>query len=121
MALAQLLAEQAQPPDSLASERLIASRLLEFEIWTTLNARGLSASHRVDAERLIARIELVDLAPETLARALRPFPVAVRTLDGLHLATMDFLRAQRQDVSLGSYDRRMNACAKALGFPLYPL
>ena len=50
-----------------------------------------------------------------LARALEPFPVAVRTLDALHLATMDFIRESGEPVQLASYDNRLTAAAEALG------
>jgi hypothetical protein len=53
-----------------------------------------------------------------LARALLPFPQAVRTLDALHLATLDFLRTQGLDVALASYDQRLSAAAAGLGFAL---
>jgi hypothetical protein len=45
VALAQLLAEDRAPPSGLWKEQLIASRLLEYEIWTRLNARRLGQSH----------------------------------------------------------------------------
>ena len=54
-----------------------------------------------------------------LDRALEPFPVAVRTVDALHLASAHFLRAQGQQVRIASYDSRMNQVASALGFELY--
>jgi len=53
-----------------------------------------------------------------LARALEPFPVAVRTLDALHLATMDFMRQRGELVQLASYDNRLTAAAQALGITL---
>jgi predicted nucleic acid-binding protein len=53
-----------------------------------------------------------------LARALLPFPQPVRTLDALHLATMDFLRSHGQSVELATYDRRLAAAAQSLGFAL---
>ena len=53
---------------------------------------------------------------DTLLRALRPFPIAVRSLDGLHLATMHHLRTLGIDVDLASYDRRLIAAAHAMGF-----
>jgi hypothetical protein len=46
---------------------------------------------------------------------LEPFPVAVRTLDALHLATMDFIRESGEPVQLASYDNRLIAAAEALG------
>jgi hypothetical protein len=55
------------------------------------------------------------MSDAALARALEPFPVAVRTLDALHLATIEFLCNQRESVTLASYDNRLLAAAQALG------
>jgi len=67
----------------------------------------------------IERIGFFELAPSQLARALEPFPVTIRTLDSLHLATIEFLRTQGNDVVLASFDRRMIAAARALSIPVY--
>jgi hypothetical protein len=53
-----------------------------------------------------------------LARALDPVPLPVRTLDALHLAAIEFLRAQGQTVELASYDQRFLAAARALKIPI---
>lgn len=121
VALAQLLAEDRAPPSSLWAEPLIASRLLEYEIWTRLNARHLARSHGEEARALIQRIALIELAPPVLARALEPFPVPVRTLDAFHLASIIFLLGRGQTVELASYDDRLVAAAKALAIPIAPL
>jgi hypothetical protein len=47
----------------------------------------------------------------------KPFPVPVRTLDVLHLATMAFLRNHGQAIELASYDARLVAAARALEIP----
>lgn len=70
---------------------------------------------------LISRIRLVELTPRVLARALDPFPIAVRTLDALHLATIEFLRGQGETVELASYDNRLLAAARALAIPVAEL
>ena len=119
--LAQLLAEDHRPPASLWDETLVASRLMEYEVWTRLHARGLAESHGEAASGLIGRVALLELSPPVLARALDAFPVPVRTLDALHLASCDYLRNQGQSVSLASYDRRMTAAARALAMPVYDL
>jgi predicted nucleic acid-binding protein len=121
VALAQLLDEERVPPSSLWSERLVSSRLLEYEVWNRLNAQGLGGSHAAAAKALIQRLALIELAPASLARALQPFPIAVRTLDGLHLATIESLRGQDRNVTLASYDRRLLAAAQALGIEIHPL
>jgi hypothetical protein len=72
-------------------------------------------------EILLSRISLIDLTPAVLARALKPFPMPVRTPDGLHLATVEYLRARGDDIELASYDRRLVACARALGIAIFAL
>lgn len=121
VALAQLLAEDGAPPETLWQETLVASRLLEYEVWNRLNARGLGRSHGEEARALIGGVALLELAPPVLSRALEPFPVPVRTLDALHLASLEFLRSRGQTVELASYDDRLLAAARALGVPLRAL
>jgi predicted nucleic acid-binding protein len=121
VALAQLLAEDRAPPEALWAEPLIASRLLEYELWVRIHARGLGSSHGEEVRTLLGRVALLELAPPVLARALEPFPGPVRTLDALHLASMEFLRQQGQAVELASYDGRLRAAAGTLRIPLYAL
>ena len=117
--LAQLLTEDRSPPDGLWREPLTSSRLLEYEIWTRIHARKLARTHGDEVRALLARVALIELAPPVLARALEPFPSPVRTLDALHLASMEFLRAHGQVVKLASYDDRLVAAARALKIPAY--
>ena len=121
VALAHILAEDRVPPERLWQEPLISSRLIEYEIWTRIHALKLAHSHADEVRALLGRLALVELAPPVLARALEPFPKAVRTLDALHLASMDFLQNQGQSITLASYDTRLITCARALRFPLYKL
>ena len=121
VALAHLLAEDRVPPDRLWKEPLISSRLIEYEIWTRIHARKLTRSHADEVRSLLSRLALIELATPVLARALEPFAKPVRTLDALHLASMEFLRNQGQSVTLASYDERLINAARALRFPLYKL
>ena len=121
VALAHLLAEDRSPPEALWREPLIASRLLEYELWTRMNARGLGRSHGEEARALIARVALIEMAPPVLARALEPFPIPLRTLDALHVASLEFLRGHGLTIELASYDERMLAAARALRIPLFVL
>ena len=61
------------------------------------------------------------ITPPVLARALEPFPRPVRTLEALHLASMDFARNHGQSITLASYDDRMINAARALRYSLYAL
>ena len=116
VALAQLFAEDRRPPVSLWSETLVSSRLLEYELWTRVNARGLAKAHGETVRGLLGRIAFVEMARPVLERALEPFATPVRTLDALHLASMEFLRQQGQQMALASYDDRLVAAAKRMKF-----
>lgn len=116
--LADVFLEKRTPPEALWREELVSSQLLEYEIWNRIHARGLTRGH--DAVRaLFTRINLLELDAARLGRALEPFPIPVRTLDSLHLATIEFLRRQGTEIELASFDRRMTAAARALGIALY--
>lgn len=115
VALAHLLAEDQVPSPALWDFPLITSRLLEYEVWTWIHARGLTRSHADVVRELVARLAMIELASPILVRALEPFPAPVRTLDALHLSSIEFLREHRQDVRLASYDARQIHAAKRLG------
>lgn len=122
VALAQLLAEEVHPDDTFWSTGpFVSSRLLQYEVWVRIHARGLEDSHGEDVNRLLAGLDVLELAPPVLARALEPFPVPVRTMDALHLASVEFLRTQGQRPSLATYDRRQSEAAAALDIPLVDL
>jgi len=121
VALAQILAEDRVPPEGIWREPLVSSRVLEYEIWTRIHARRLGASRGDEVRALLARVSLIEMAPPVLARVLEPFPTPVRTLDALHLASMDFLRANGQAVRLASYDRRLVAAAQGMKLAILSL
>ena len=117
--LAHVLAEDRVPPAALWRESLVSSRLLEYEMWTRLNARRVS-QQGIDAARdALGRIALLDLSRELVARVVEPFPAPVRTLDALHLASMQFLADQGVALRLASYDERLRAAAGSMGFALF--
>ena len=118
VALAHLLSEDRRPSVEIWEQELVSSRLLEYEMWNRLNARDLAASHGDAARLLTARLAFVEMVPEVLERALRPFPKPVRTLDALHLASAGYLREQGEEVVVATYDERMASVAEAMGLPL---
>ena len=99
----------------------MSSRLLEYEVWNRVHAYGLTGSHANQAAVLLMGIEMVEMYRPVLARALQPLPLSLRTLDALHLATMDFLSNRGEALEIASYDNRLLAGAQALGIPLAAL
>jgi predicted nucleic acid-binding protein len=114
--LAWLFEEQHRPEDSFWSEPLYASRLTEYETWTRLHARGLGVVHRDRATNLLSQFSWLELSPGVLARVLEPFPIPLRTLDALHLASADWLRREGFVVEFATYDARLRQAALVMGF-----
>jgi predicted nucleic acid-binding protein len=121
VALAHLFREPRRPADPFWSQPLVSSKLLEYEVWNRVHAYQLSGSHGNEARLLLTRVILIELDEAVLSRALDPFPIRVRTLDALHLATIEFASAKRESIELASYDHRMLAAARALGISVAEL
>jgi predicted nucleic acid-binding protein len=118
VAAAYLFVEDRVPPNELWRETLVSSRLLEYELWTRVHARKLSETHGEAARLLIGRVSLLELLPIVSGRVLEPFPVSVRTLDAMHLASIEFLRSQGHRLELATYDKHMQQAARRMGIPI---
>ena len=118
VALAYVLVETRMPSQAFWNSTLVSSRLLAYEVWNRLQKGALTRAMDQGARALLSGIELVDLSEPVLARALEPWPTPVRTLDALHLATVDYLGGRGEAVELASYDNRLLAAARALGIAI---
>lgn len=116
VALSALLSESRRPAPEFWDAKLVSSRLLVYELWTRIHARGLTKRLVEPVRKLTDRLTLLELSDEVLARALEPFPVPLRALDAMHLASMEYLRGFGVPVTLASYDLRLVAAAQAMGF-----
>ena len=114
--LARLLGEQERLADDFWDGPLVTSRLVEYETWTRVHARGLQETHGELARTLLGHVALLELRSPVLARALEPFPTRVRTLDALHLASAAFFRRQVPELKFATYDRRLAEACSAMDF-----
>lgn len=121
VAVAQLVDRDRMPPAALWDLEIVSSRLLQYEAWVVLNSRKLADSHGEALRTLLGRVALLELEARILARAMEPFPMPVRTLDALHLASLVYLREEGPEPKLASYDERMLAVARRLKFETYRL
>ena len=121
VALTHLLVEPRSPPASLWNGPLVSSQLLEYEVWNRIHAYGLGRSHANEAQALLIRVDLIEMTAVVLARALEPFPTPIRTLEALHLSTIEFVTSRRETVELASYDTQLRAAAQALGISIVAL
>lgn len=119
--LAHLLAEDRSPPPELWDEPLVSSRILEYEASVRLRSGGLWESHGSHLQHALDRVGFLEMLGPVLERALSGFPVPVRTLDAIHLASAGFLRSQGAAVRLVSYDARLLEAAELIELPIHPL
>lgn len=85
------------------------------------SAGGISPSQERDAllsiDAFARRCAVVGVADVILERAGQPFPIEpIRTLDAVHLATLELLDSPRESTTIVSRDTRMCDNARALGF-----
>ena len=107
---------------ALAFPRVVSSELIEIECRRVLHRcrlagelddQTLAAAHqRLDA--VLAGIDLLEMSTQIKRRAMEPFPVHVRTLDALHVATALAVGEDVGGTALFSHDKGMNLCARCL-------
>jgi hypothetical protein len=112
-----------------ALERVVASELLEIECRRVLQRCRLNNELSDDGlveggdrlDKVLAGVTLLGLTERVKARAMQAFPVVVKTLDALHLATAlvyaeEYLDAEHNEgLLVFSHDEGMNRCARAVG------
>jgi predicted nucleic acid-binding protein len=116
--LAEILREKRRPVVSFWSNQLFSSRLLEYEVLVRLHALRKPARAITAAQQFLGSVLFCELDAQNLARTLQPFPVAVRTLDAIHLSTIVFLQSRGITIELATYDKRLANAATVLGIPL---
>jgi predicted nucleic acid-binding protein len=104
---------------------VVSSELLEIECMRVLHryrmegvltdAGFLEAKERLG--RVLDGISVVALSPAVKRRASQSFPVMIKTLDALHLASALACAEARPEngMAVFSLDRGFNRCARALG------
>lgn len=90
---------------------LISSALARTEVLRSVLPGGEEAL--AAARRVLERIELVRVNDRILNQAGSLLPLALRSLDAIHLATADRLRNELSGIV--TYDVRMADAARALG------
>jgi predicted nucleic acid-binding protein len=124
--LAAILEEDAQAREALREiGQRVTSALTFAEAARALIRARVTRRITPDEERSALRAlrtferrcAVVAITPEVLTRAGRPFPVEpVRTLDGVHLATLELLGESPQLVTIVTRDERVARNARALGY-----
>ena len=115
---------------AFACGRVVTSEMLEIECRRVLHRYRLNGDLDDQAfvvaigrfESILAGLSVITLSGAVKARAMGSFPVVIKTLDALHLASaLEFAaahlgRESGETLLVFSHDATMNRCAAALGF-----
>ncbi len=105
-------------------KRGVASLLVEVECMRTFDRLfhqgDLSANQvmakRTEIYRLMDSLVVIHPTPAILSRAGQPFPLPVKTLDAIHLASALAYRDENSvPIVLATHDRRLALAARASG------
>lgn len=108
------------------SDMVISSELLEIECRRVLHRYRLQGNLDDDGfvealkrlDKVLEGVSIILLSQKVKKRSTETFPVVIKTLDALHLASAIIFQAARPDeiLQIFSYDIGMNRCARAIGF-----
>jgi predicted nucleic acid-binding protein len=93
-----------------------ARRLIRAGVLQQLSSNQVRAA-LLWLGRFERRCHTLDITPAILARVRRPFPIEpVRTLDAIHLATIESIEEAPSTVAVVTRDRRIAENARAMGY-----
>jgi uncharacterized protein len=100
--------------------QLFTSALMEVELRRAVLRLRAAPSVLQNVLELLHQVDVVPLGPAVLARAGDVFPLNVRSLDAIHLATAVILHQDHEveEVVMFSRDKRVRDNATALGLQL---
>lgn len=126
--LAALLEQNASAMSALEADGRFVTSVLTFAEANRAVVRARAASRLtpvkesaalVALRRVQGRCIVLPVSDDVLSRAGRPFPVEpIRTLDAVHLATLELVAEAPHLTTIITRDRRIRANAKALGYLL---
>ena len=116
-ALVKLVAREPETPALLSllepRPEVVSSALARVEVLRAVARAGRTPDTLARAEAVLSRVVLVAMDGEILDGAASLQPVALRSLDAIHLATALTLHPEAD--MFVSYDERLNAAATLAG------
>lgn len=106
-------------------DSVVSSELLEIECRRVIHRyrleKYLDDSGYITAidrlEKILIGVSLLSMTEEIKKRASQAFPVIIKTLDALHLASALIFQSvwSEETLFVFSFDRGLNRCARAMG------
>lgn len=129
-ALLRVLFSEPGPAVPLESKKpIVSSRIVEIEAFRALDRARLTgelddedmAQKSKELRSILKRIHLMAVSDDVIERASRTFPVNLRALDAVHVATAELLVAEGATVDFWTHDKRQGLAATARGLDVHGL
>lgn len=114
--VAAVVGEDRCPAPEFWTARVVASRLTDFETRVRAARHGAAAEIEQPLNTVLSHISFVEIDGKTMDLIYREVPRNLRTLDAIHLATLEYFNREIGETQLATYDRRLAAAAQAMGF-----
>ncbi len=121
-ALLRVLFNEPGPRLPLGEHAVVASSaIVEVETFRAVDRARLTghlndeetAQKNYELSEMLARIHILSVSDEVIERARATFPVNVRALDAIHVATAELLATEVGQTVLWTHDRRQATAAAA--------
>lgn len=121
----RLLLDEPGPRITLArGSTLVSSQIVEVETFRALDRARLTgelddwevATKQRELADFLRRLHLVPVSPQVIATARTSFPVCVRALDTIHVATAQLLTSRVTGLLFWTHDKRQATAAMSRGF-----
>jgi predicted nucleic acid-binding protein len=121
---ADVIREALRTADTVVTSRLTLAEVARVLVRLRISDPEVAARIAVRESSFVSESELWIVQPvddDILARCGRPFPAEpVRTLDAIHLATIERISGAVDPLTVVSTDDRVRSNAQRLGFALLP-
>ncbi len=114
--LAWIFGEEQRPSREFWNGPRFASRLTDLEVRVRAAANPRSAAGDAGIDAITSRLRFTEINTETVGLLYSRPPKGLRTLDAIHIATLEYLRRTGRELTLATYDQRLATAAQAMGF-----
>jgi predicted nucleic acid-binding protein len=128
--LLRFILDQPEPLSGLLHVDKVTSLVAELECLRAVDsarARGQLDTEEYADRRLVVfaqlrRMRRLPVTPSVLRRAGEPYPLPVKSLDAIHLASALMLRdREARDLVFATHDRQLGRLAAVMDFPVIGL
>ncbi len=117
--VAAVFGEDRRPAPEFWTARVVASRLTDLETRVRAARQRAATAIEPPVNTVLSHISFVEIDDKTMDLIYREVPRNLRSLDAIHLATLEYFNREIGKTALATYDRRLAVAAHEMGFDVF--